>query len=155
MKILVLSDSHGVRRYMEEAILRERPDQILHLGDRSRDAEELETLFPEIPLLSVPGNCDFPLAGQPLVLVREFAGVRVLMTHGHPYGVKSGLLRMELAAREAGADVAVFGHTHRAYCEQLGDLWLMNPGACGGGRPSYGVISIENGSALCYTLDVD
>ena len=31
MKILVLSDSHGVRRYMEEAIVRERPDQILHL----------------------------------------------------------------------------------------------------------------------------
>ena len=155
MKILVLSDSHGVYRYMEEAVLREQPDQILHLGDRERDAEHLEEVFQEIPLVSVPGNCDFPMPQQPLSRLLEFDGVRVLMTHGHPYGVKSGLLSMELAAREAEADVAVFGHTHRAYCEQLDGLWLMNPGACSGGRPSYGVISIENGQPLCYTLKAD
>ena len=77
------------------------------------------------------------------------------MTHGHAYGVKRGLLSMELAAREAGADAAVFGHTHTAYCENSNGIWLMNPGACGGGRSSYGVILIENGSLRCYTAGID
>ena len=34
MNILVLSDSHGNISNMEEAVEREKPDMILHLGDR-------------------------------------------------------------------------------------------------------------------------
>ena len=33
------------------------------------------------------------------------------------------------AAQQAGADVAVFGHTHRPVCERIGPMWLVNPGA--------------------------
>lgn len=33
MNILVLSDSHGNISNMEEAVEREKPDMILHLGD--------------------------------------------------------------------------------------------------------------------------
>jgi len=38
MNILVLSDSHGNISNMEEAVEREKPDMILHLGDCWRDA---------------------------------------------------------------------------------------------------------------------
>ena len=41
MNILVLSDSHGNISNMEEAVEREKPDMILHLGDCWRDAERL------------------------------------------------------------------------------------------------------------------
>lgn len=134
---------------------RESPDYILHLGDRQSDAMRLEQTFPEIPMISVRGNCDIPVPGEQLVLLREFLGVRVLLTHGHVYHVKRGLLQMELAAREAEADVAVFGHTHQAFCSRESGFWLMNPGACGGLRPTYGVIRIEKGTAMCYTERAD
>ncbi len=155
MKLLVLSDSHGAVGPMERAVSALAPDYVLHLGDRARDARELEAWFPELPLISVPGNCDFPAPSEPLTLVREFGGVPVLLTHGHAYGVKQGLLRLELAAREAGVRVAVFGHTHRPFCEEHDGLWLLNPGSCGYGRDAYGLIWIEDGSVRCEAGELD
>ena len=58
MNILVLSDSHGNISNMEEAVEREKPDMILHLGDCWRDAERLAERYPDIPMEHVPGNCD-------------------------------------------------------------------------------------------------
>ena len=48
MNILVLSDSHGNISNMEEAVEREKPDMILHLGDCWRDAERLAERYPDI-----------------------------------------------------------------------------------------------------------
>ena len=50
MNILVLSDSHGNISNMEEAVEREKPDMILHLGDCWRDAERLAERYPDIPM---------------------------------------------------------------------------------------------------------
>ena len=150
MKILVLSDSHGQFSAMEDAVLRERPDYIFHLGDHQRDARKLGKRFPDYPVISVPGNCDLPLPTETLTVRQELGGVSMLLTHGHAYGVKGGLLRMELAAQEAGVQVAAFGHTHVAYCQETNGLWMLNPGSIGYGG-SYGVILIENGQAQCYT----
>lgn len=155
MKILVLSDSHGTFSNMEWAIETEKPDYILHLGDNLRDANKLAQWYPKIPLLAVPGNCDLPRPGDALELVEDFGSVRVFLTHGHTYGVKRDLLRLSLAARQAGADVALFGHTHRPYCRAEDGLWLMNPGACGQGRSGYGVIEIQNGAAECRLASAD
>ena len=154
MKILVLSDSHGTMSSMEYAVERLRPDYIFHLGDYERDARKLSEFYPDIPLLSVPGNCDWPLPGKQLALLREFDGVRILMTHGHAYGVKNGLLRMELAAREAGAHVALFGHTHHACCEEINGLWMLNPGACSGLRQTCGILEITDGTARCRVEEI-
>lgn len=153
MKILVLSDSHRTQTHMHQAVRRERPDQILHLGDHLHDAQRLQTEFPEISVFAVPGNCDVLEAGGNPIAIREFAGVRVFLTHGHVHGVKQGLLRLELAAREAAAQVVVFGHTHQALCAQKEGLWMLNPGSCmAGSHPSYGVILVENGKIICYTV---
>lgn len=155
MKILVLSDSHGVFRYMEQAVMAERPDYMIHLGDKERDAEELSSRFQEIPLISVCGNCDSFSALQPLTKFIRLDGVRFMITHGHLYGVKEGLLRLELAAREGAAEVALFGHTHQAYCEKNDGRWLLNPGACGGsGKVSYGLVLVDNGDIMCYNVAI-
>ena len=113
MKILVLSDSHGQQRYMEQAVFAEGPDYILHLGDKQRDGLSLHEKFCGIPYLGVPGNCDYAPLDAPVV-VTELDGVRFLVTHGHKHDVKTGLLRLCYAAAEAGAQIAVFGHTHQA-----------------------------------------
>ena len=142
MKILVFSDSHGELRYMEKAVFDESPDIIIHLGDKIRDSEKLQEKFCRIPFISVPGNCDMGSILQP-IRIEEISGVRFFITHGHIHAVKMGMLRYRLAAEEAGVQVALYGHTHVAAYEKAGDIHMMNPGAAGGGYPSYGVVEID------------
>ena len=91
MKILVLSDSHGAVSPMEQAVEQTSPDLILHLGDCWRDGERLHDRFPSIPLEQVPGNCDFRPT-EPAERLLELRGKRILLCHGHTYGVKQSLV---------------------------------------------------------------
>ena len=149
MKILVFSDSHHTMKYMREAIEQEKPDHVIHLGDHCADAEQLRREYPMLPLLSVKGNCDYDPTERELAVV-ELNGFRFIVAHGHRYGVKHGLLSFELAAREAAADVALFGHTHYSFCDHYNGLWILNPGCCGScSKTSYGIIEILNGNLSC------
>ena len=49
MKVLVLSDSHGNIFNMIQAVEREAPRMVFHLGDCWRDGERLHDRFPELP----------------------------------------------------------------------------------------------------------
>ena len=143
-------------KHMQETILLERPDHVIHLGDHSSDAEQVRREFPALPVLSVKGNCDFDPTERELAIA-EIGGFRFFAAHGHRYGVKQGLLSFELAAREATADVALFGHTHHGFCDHYNGLWILNPGSCGSvsSRPSYGIIEISNGSLNCRLAYID
>ncbi len=135
------------------AIKKERPDALIHLGDHASDADEIERAFPMLPLCRVRGNCDYYESRYPEELCISWEGVHIFLTHGHRYGVKNGLLRLQYAAMEKNAQIALFGHTHSPYCEDLGGLWLLNPGACGGYRPSYGLIELKDGEISCQVKD--
>lgn len=149
MRILVLSDSHGCVEPMEQCVERVQPQVILHLGDCVRDAQRLEERYPQIPLLGVPGNCDYGGLDQPERLT-ELGGVRILMMHGHTRRVKSGPMAAIYAARECGADILLFGHTHQPVVDRSGDFWVMNPGGIGPSvRRTYGVITLEDGKVDC------
>lgn len=147
MKILVFSDSHHSIGNMYDAVERERPNIVLHLGDCIADAEDLSNAFGGLDLLYVPGNCD-PFSPAAPSLLQEFGGKRVFLTHGHLFGVKSGLLRLELEAKRLGADVALFGHTHCPFLKQENGIWLLNPGSCAH-RGCYGVLEITNDDLQC------
>ena len=134
---------------MANAVACEKPDYVIHLGDHADDAERLRRQFPMLPMVGVKGNCDYSDFDTPEQRLVEYGGVRVLMAHGHRFGVKSGLLRYYLYAVENQVDVALFGHTHCVYCEKKDSIWLMNPGSCGYGRSSYGVIEIQEGQINC------
>lgn len=145
MKLLILSDSHRNLDYMQKAVELERPDRIIHLGDHEADAMRLREKYPNIPMYSVTGNCDY--GGAPLVINEIIEGVRFYMTHGHTVGVRYGLLRAELTAREAGANVFLFGHTHESLCEWVNGIWIVNPGSCSGRGPvTYAVIELNDGA---------
>lgn len=119
MKILVLSDSHGAVSPMEQAVEQTSPDLILHLGDCWRDGERLHDRFPSIPLEQVPGNCDFRPT-EPAERLLELRGKRILLCHGHTYGVKQSLVTAGFAAEEQQLDLFLFGHTHRPLVEPAG-----------------------------------
>lgn len=154
MRILVLSDSHGNVENMARCVELTEPDVILHLGDCQRDAETLHRQFPSLPMQSVPGNCDWGAVDAPEVLT-EYGGVRILMMHGHTRNVKVSTLSAVYAAREMGAQVLLFGHTHRPLVDYDGSLWVMNPGSVGRGFPcTYGVVTIAGGKIDCSTYRI-
>lgn len=155
MKILVLSDSHGGIAPMEEAVLRTSPHLILHLGDCWRDGERLHDRFPSIPFEQVPGNCDFR-PDQPAEKLLFQGDKRILMCHGHTYGVKQTLLNAGFAAEEQNLDLFLFGHTHRPLVDMRGRTLFLNPGSIGDRlRPTYGVVTIENGRLDAWTTLLD
>lgn len=147
MIILVFSDSHRSLSGMYAAIDRHQPQQVIHLGDMMDDAEEVAEHYPRLPFCLVPGNCDGWFHTVPVKKQITLAGKSILLSHGHRWGVKSGYDMAIADARAAGADILLFGHTHRALCEQLEDgLWMMNPGPA---RSSYGLIEMEDGNISC------
>ena len=153
MKLLIVSDSHGRLEYMYHAAEREHPDMVFHLGDHDRDAEDLSRRFPRLCVVSMKGNCDYfsPYGREEYLYTLE--GVRIFAVHGHQYNVKYGLTRFSYAAAEKGAQLALFGHTHQAFCEKVGDVTLLNPGACGGYRPTYAVVTVKDGALQCEIKD--
>ena len=155
MKILVLSDSHGNVSHMIQAVERETPGMILHLGDCWRDAEKLRDQFPSIPMEQVPGNCDFR-STEPNEQLLMLAGKRALICHGHTYGVKQSLLSAGFRAEELDLDLFLFGHTHRPLVDLRGKTWFLNPGSIGDAlRPFYGIVTIENGKLDARTVPLN
>ncbi|MBP5166139.1 MAG: metallophosphoesterase [Oscillospiraceae bacterium] len=142
MKILIMSDSHGMTEKAEEIILTEKPDLLLHLGDYTRDLDILTERHPELEAHSVKGNCDLR-GGTPELLMLRADGMELLLTHGHRQGVKDGLQRLYYTALEKGDDTVLFGHTHAPFLQVRDGLTLLNPGAAADGR--YAVI--EDGRA--------
>ena len=165
MTLLVLSDSHGRPDLIEEAIRRVRPDGILFAGDGLRDLTRVEL---PCPLWAVSGNCDWLSA--PLIIsgnafepqteeLVTVEGIRILLTHGHKYGVKSGPTAAAYRALELGADILVYGHTHvpveyrlppaEGGSEERKPLILFNPGSIGDRDGSFGTMTIRKGVILC------
>ena len=109
-RLTVFSDSHGSSGALREAIELHRRDTdcFIFLGDGCREA---------VPLLEdcgkayqvVPGNCDMFVGGMPESLTLDLGAARIFICHGHRYGVKGSLSALAAAARERGADIALFG----------------------------------------------
>jgi len=148
MKLLVFSDSHRSLRSMRDAVELEDPNYVIHLGDLEDDARLLSCEYPQLAMTGVPGNCD-GFVFSPLQKVVTYEGIRILMSHGHIWGVKGGYGAAIAAARKCDAHIVLFGHTHVPCCEQAEDgLWVMNPGSIRDSG-SYGIITISDKNAVC------
>ena len=152
MKILVFSDTHTRLGPMLKAVREIEPDLILHLGDHDQDTQTLAREFSHIPLRVVRGNCDFG-AKTPLLENFRFADKRIIMTHGHRYNVKWDYTAVIEMGQASGADFLLFGHTHVAHYEKVGEMHVLNPGSAGAGhQKSCGLIQLTDGGILCSHL---
>ena len=160
MKIIVFSDSHGRDTNMCRALEMNlnRFDLCLHLGDGCREFEALAQQYPGIPFVCVNGNGE-ELSGEPRVTetVLEPGHCRIMLTHGHRYGVKYSTTNLEYTAIERDCDIVLYGHTHlpdNRYIPREGSkgLYIFNPGSISrphiGCKPSYGSIDITAGGIL-------
>ena len=89
-RLLLVSDSHGkIDDLRRICMLYPEADRIIFLGDGAAEFEKLKGENPAWPLIGVKGNCDI---GSNLPLQNELviAGHRILIAHGHYFGVKGG-----------------------------------------------------------------
>jgi putative phosphoesterase len=70
--------------------------------------------------------------------VFDFGGHRFFLCHGHQQGIYSGYGTLIASAHNAGADAALFGHTHVPFHKDVNGLLLVNPGSIGRARSKIG-----------------
>lgn len=107
---------------------------------------ELEALA---PVTAVYGNVDeLDLRSRlPRVAEVELDGFAIVVTHGDQFGSPKP---HELHAAFPGADIIVYGHSHRPLLELVDKtVTVMNPGSAGPRRfdlqPSVGIMELEAG----------
>ena len=121
--LLILSDTHNNIKALEQlSSIMKDSDYIIHLGDYQKDI----MLFREYSnkIYSVKGNCDG--GGEDLVL--EIENTKLLLTHGDKYSVKTTLTNLLFRAKEIGANVVLYGHTHIPKIEEYDGITFINPG---------------------------
>lgn len=144
MRLLVVSDTHRDFGALYHALQTQpKAEVVLHLGDGEEELMRVKPMFPEKMIIGVRGNCDF---GSQLPWEEELLleGKRLFFTHGYTYQVKMTLYELERAARSKKADIALYGHTHRAEIEYRDGLYLMNPGSLHGSDGTYGTVDITS-----------
>lgn len=149
MKILVVSDTHGDFNSLLRAV-KAQPDAevIVHCGDGDEQVQLLKDTYKDKMIVGVRGNCDWN-SFLPSKETLKICGKKIFITHGHLYNAKMGLYKVVCAAREEGADILLYGHTHIAMNTYEDGLYVMNPGSCSGYMASYGILEItENGDVL-------
>ena len=155
MKILVFSDSHSKPKYIEQALEFHNgiADLVIFLGDGLRDIERVSEKYPNLQFFAVKGNCDVFSSGEYRdYSVLDLDGIKIFITHGHLFGVKSGYDRILYRAEELGADAVFFGHTHMpldvsAYVGEK-RIHLFNPGSIAYGG-TYEIVNTSNGILVC------
>ena len=148
MLIGVVSDTHGYLNPKVPELLR-AVDFILHAGDIG-DAGIIEALAKIAPVTTVRGNNDRtgPESLYPEEARLELDGWNFFLTHQVKVPKGPDHPSME-PYKKAGADVVVFGHSHKALQRQIGTVLFFNPGAAGKRRfkvvPSIGTLELRPG----------
>ena len=154
MKILVVSDSHGIDINVLEVLNRHKDiDLLIHLGDIC-GSEDIIRENCNVEMLVVRGNCDYGNNELPLYRVVEAGGHRIFAVHGHEHGVSYGLDRLLNAAELNNCDIALYGHTHYPEVIEVDGVTVMCPGSISlprqlNRRASYGMITLEKAQKTC------
>lgn len=147
MRIGVVGDIHGNYHGLKQAVRdMGHIDMLLFTGDGYREISRLKDEI-EVPIEGVTGNCDF-CSTYPPEQTLYLDNYKVLLTHGHLYGVKNDLTRLGMTGREQEVQLVVFGHTHEPLNSDWYEVKLFNPGSLSVERsyrgPSYGMIEISD-----------
>ncbi len=156
MRILIVSDTHrkndNLIRLLQEA---GSPDMLIHCGD----VEGSEYTISECagcPVEMVAGNNDF---FTDLPREREFTIGRyqIWLTHGHSYYVSMGNETIKREAVARGADIVIYGHTHKPVVEVEQNIIAVNPGSISyprqqGRRPSYVLMELDEKGAAHFSI---
>lgn len=150
-KIIIFSDTHGYMRKIPFLKNINEYDYFIYLGDGIDEVAKwslnnnLANKF-----IAVTGNCDYA-PDIPRQSLFEIEGVKIFITHGDIYNVKSNYQKILDKAKSINADIAMFGHTHYADNQLIDGIYLFNPGSImprGRDFASVGYMEIKDNKIL-------
>jgi len=120
----ILSDNHGDWSSNIEGALA-GVDAIIHAGDIGpyQIISKMESIAPTTAVL---GNTDgdLPIKQNEVIVLESKKFFVQHIVNPHRLG-ESLRIRLE----HIKPDVVVFGHTHKPFCEKIGDILFLNPGS--------------------------
>jgi putative phosphoesterase len=126
-RVGVISDTHD---YLDPKVreIFEGVDYILHAGDIGMPVVIME-LEDIAPVTAVRGNTDDPgINFQETALIQ--VGARRFLVH-HIVEPRQLTDKLRRKIIRENPDVVVFGHTHKPFCESVGNTLFLNPGYAG------------------------
>ena len=156
MKVLVVSDTHRKNDGYLEILKKRGPfDMVIHCGD----VEGSEYLIKEAagcPVQMVMGNNDF-FSDLPREIEFKLGKYKIWVTHGHNFYVYMDNQIIKEDARGRGADIVMYGHTHKPVIDTEDGVIAINPGSLTyprqeGRRPSYIVMEIDEKEELHFEI---
>jgi uncharacterized protein len=157
MKVLIVSDTHGKNNNVLKVWEKVAPiDLFIHLGDYDGGEDYIRSIIP-CQTEMVSGNNDF-FNGLPKDKIIFVGKYKILLTHGHRYGVNYSTYDLREAARNQKADIVMFGHTHVPMLEYMDDMWVINPGSLAlprqnGRIPTFIIMDIDSKGDVHFTLN--
>ncbi|MDD3403921.1 MAG: metallophosphoesterase [Hespellia sp.] len=155
MRILIVSDTHGRHSALDQAVEEAGViDMMIHLGDVEGGEEYIRALV-NCEKHIVRGNNDFfsDLKAEEEFLIGD---LKAFITHGHNYYVSLDPEQIKDEGRARGADIVMFGHTHKPYFDEDEDIVVLNPGSLSfprqaGRRGSYMIMEIAADGTVTYS----
>ena len=156
MQLLIVSDSHGNKRILDELVSRysDKVDAFVHCGDSELSSDDLIWGIMD----TVRGNCDFDGGYQDVFVSRKLE-YDYLVTHGHHHDVKRTLEQLKATAREENVPFVFYGHSHELKFDYQDGIFFINPGSIQSPRgrltePTYCLLKAE-GSHLDIQVYTD
>ena len=156
MRVLIVSDSHGLTTELEKLKenYQDEVDHFIHCGDSELKADDGAIHS----YVAVGGNCDID-ERFPEEVVMKMGNRTLLITHGHRHSVKSNLIALSYRAKEVGADIACFGHSHQLGAEMVNETLFINPGSIrlpiGRKEKTYVILDILESDYQLKVYDMD
>ncbi len=126
MKILIVSDTHKKNENYFKVLEMHHPDMVIHCGDAEGSEYALSSAA-ECPVYIVLGNNDFfRICPERSHWISD--PIKVWVTHGHNYYVSMGNETIKKEAIDRGADIVLYGHTHRPVIDIDDDIIAGEPG---------------------------
>ncbi len=159
MIIGVLSDTHSLNLPAPMMERFKTVDLIIHSGDVC-DASVIKALKALAPIKAVQGNMDDAALKKqlPIKEIIECEGVKIGITHGHIGEARDAMLNAQAMFKDDHVAIVIFGHSHKATNEKIGDRLFFNSGSPNDVIKakffSYGLIEIKDGKIKAEIIKI-
>ena len=155
MRVLIVSDTHGRHGGLDRALQEAGTiDMLIHLGDVEGGETYIDAVA-DCEKHIIRGNNDF---FSELPREEEFyiGSHKVFITHGHAYYVSLDPEYIREEGKARGAEIVMFGHTHRPFFEDDNGIIVLNPGSLSfprqeGRKGSYMILEMDEDGGLEFS----
>ncbi|MGC4376194.1 metallophosphoesterase [Fictibacillus sp. Mic-4] len=157
MKVLIVSDSHGLHKELLDMKERHKDEvkAMIHCGDSELSVHDKGLQG----FIAVKGNMDFRAPELPDEAIEHIGETCFYITHGHLYNVKMSFLSISFRGEEIGADIVCFGHSHVAQAFERNGRIFINPGSIrlpkGRQDKTYAICDIQNKEVTVHFYTIE